>query len=56
MSETIVAPPGTTLFHLAAQYLDGAIEWTRIAELNNISDPFVIGMSVLIIPSRRSQV
>lgn len=41
MNETNVSCTQTqTLFHLAAQYLKDATLWYRIADVNNIVDPF----------------
>lgn len=51
MSQKIIARPGTTLFHVAAQYLGDATQWTRIASINDIQDPFLTDIATLIIPS-----
>ena len=47
---TVLVPPGTSLFNLAATYLGDATAWTRIAELNRIRDPFVTELTTLLIP------
>ncbi len=41
---------GGNLFQLAAQYLNDATQWIRIAELNNLSDPMLSGVNTLLIP------
>jgi len=51
MSTTVVASPGTTLFQLAARYLNDATQWTRIAVVNNIADPFLTEIQVITIPA-----
>jgi len=38
------------LFQIAAAELRDATQWIRIAQLNNISDPMLIGVVTLIIP------
>ncbi len=40
----------TTLFQVAAIYLLDATQWSRIASLNNLSDPMVVGTITLLIP------
>ena len=44
----------TTLFAIAARYLDDATEWTRIAELNTLSDILVQSQIQLAIPAAAS--
>lgn len=41
---------GGDLFHLAAQYLGDATQWSRIARLNGLSDPVLSGLVTLAIP------
>lgn len=41
----------TTLFHVAAQQLGDATQWQRIATLNELSDPVIVGLQELSIPS-----
>ncbi len=48
---TTIMASNTTLFHLAAEYLGDATRWEEIAELNDISDPLIVGMRQLTIPS-----
>jgi hypothetical protein len=41
---------GGDLFHVAAAYLNDATQWVRIAQLNNLSDPWLAGVVTLRIP------
>lgn len=41
---------GGDLFTLAAEHLGDAQQWIRIAQANDLSDPFLIGVVTLIIP------
>jgi nucleoid-associated protein YgaU len=41
---------GGTLFQIAAQYLQDATQWIRIAQLNAISDPWLSGVVALSLP------
>jgi hypothetical protein len=54
MNQNILVQSGTTLFHVAAQYLGDATEWYRIAQVNNIADPFLSQMTYLVLPSLRA--
>jgi hypothetical protein len=45
---------GGNLFRIAATELGDATQWIRIAQLNNISDPMLIGIVVLTIPGTAS--
>ena len=42
---------GGNLFAIAAAELGDATQWIRIAQLNNLADPFLTGLNVLLIPS-----
>jgi nucleoid-associated protein YgaU len=50
MNTLIVA--GDNLFRIASVHLLDATQWIRIAELNKISDPMLIGVTTLQIPDR----
>lgn len=41
----------TTLFHVAAQKLNDATQWYRIATLNGLSDPFISSITQLTLPA-----
>ena len=41
---------GGNLFRIAAEQLGDATQWIRIAQLNNLSDPFLVGVVTLLIP------
>jgi hypothetical protein len=41
---------GDNLFHIAAAQLADATQWVRVAELNNLSDPMLVGVTTLLIP------
>jgi hypothetical protein len=41
---------GENLFGVAAVQLGDATQWIRIAELNNLSDPMLAGVTTLLIP------
>ena len=41
---------GDNLFRIAAAELGDATQWIRIAELNNLSDPILVGVTTLLIP------
>jgi len=40
MIQHVLVQPGTTLFRVAANLLGDATQWIRIAQLNDIDDPF----------------
>jgi nucleoid-associated protein YgaU len=46
-----VTVPGGTLFAVAAQELGDALQWTRIAKLNGLSDPYLPSAMTLKIPA-----
>lgn len=41
---------GDNLFHVAAVQLLDATQWIRIAQLNDMSDPLIMGVTQLLIP------
>jgi len=41
---------GGNLFQIAAQYLQDATQWVRIAQLNQINDPWLCGLVLLVLP------
>lgn len=41
---------GDNLFRIAAAQLADATQWIRVAELNDLSDPMLIGVVTLLIP------
>jgi hypothetical protein len=41
---------GGNLFQIAAQQLNDATQWIRIAQLNEIDDPMLSGVVTLLIP------
>jgi hypothetical protein len=41
---------GGNLFQIAAQQLNDATQWIRIAQLNGINDPMLTGVVTLLIP------
>jgi hypothetical protein len=45
-----VTVAGGNLFQIAAQQLNDATQWIRIAQLNGISDPMLTGVVILLIP------
>jgi nucleoid-associated protein YgaU len=45
-----VTVAGGNLFQIAAQYLNDATQWIRIAQLNGIDDPMLTGVVTLLIP------
>ena len=42
---------GGNLFRIAAEQLNDATQWIRIAQLNSISDPVLTGLVTLQIPA-----
>lgn len=49
-----VTVAGGNLFQIAAQKLNDATQWIRIAQLNNISDPMLTGVVTLLIPDQNA--
>lgn len=50
MKERVVVVAGGNLFSLAAEYLNDATQWIRIAQANGLSDPQLEGVNTLVIP------
>jgi hypothetical protein len=50
MSTTITVFSGN-LFEIAAKYLGDATQWIRIAQLNQLRDPVIRGMTQLTLPA-----
>jgi hypothetical protein len=46
MTQEVLVQPGTTLFQVAATYLGDATQWSRIAQINNLQDPFSFGAPI----------
>lgn len=46
----IIRVSNTTLFQVAADYLGDALWWTRIARMNNLTDPWIGPLTELKIP------
>lgn len=46
----IVTVSGTNLFRVAAEQLGDATQWIRIAQLNGLTDPMLVGVVTLRIP------
>ena len=49
-SRTITVVSGN-LFRIAAEQLGDATQWNRIATVNGLVDPFLQGLTTLIIPA-----
>ena len=43
---------GGNLFQIAAEQLGDATQWIRIAQMNGLSDPMLVGLTVLQMPVR----
>jgi hypothetical protein len=43
---------GSNLFRIAAEQLDDATQWLRIAQLNGLTDPMLSGVLTLLIPDK----
>jgi hypothetical protein len=50
MNTQTITIAGGNLFKLAAQYLNDATQWNRIAQANNLTDPVLQGVCTLLIP------
>lgn len=42
---------GGNLFQVAAAELGDATQWIRLAQLNNIADPMLSGVTTLLVPA-----
>jgi len=51
MIQALAAQSGTTLFHVAAKYLGDASQWSRIALINGLVDPYLTASTTLILPA-----
>ena len=47
----LITVVGGNLFQIAAAELLDATQWIRIAQLNNLNDPILVGIMVLAIPA-----
>ncbi|MCB8880416.1 hypothetical protein ACELLULO517_09245 [Acidisoma cellulosilytica] len=47
---TTITVAGGDLFHIAAARLGDATQWVRIAQLNNLKDPVLDGVTLLMLP------
>lgn len=50
MAVKVLLVADTNLFRVAAEQLGDATQWIRIASLNQLSDPFIVGLSELRLP------
>ncbi|WP_419757352.1 hypothetical protein [Acidisoma sp.] len=50
-SKSTITVAGGDLFHIAAENLGDATQWIRIAQLNNLSDPLLTGVTTLQLPT-----
>ena len=41
---------GTTLFHIAEIYLGDAMRWVELAEINGLVDPWIYGITTILLP------
>ena len=48
LMQKILVQPGTTLFRIAAIYFDDATQWSRIALINHVKDPFIFNTSTIL--------
>lgn len=46
----IVRTSNTTLFQIAMAETGDALQWVSIAELNNLTDPWILGQANILIP------
>ena len=44
---------GGNLYALALKYLGDATQWNRIAQINGLKDPVIVGVVTLQIPSEK---
>jgi hypothetical protein len=52
MSIVTLTVVGGNLFRIAAEQLGDATQWLRIAQLNGINDPVLVGYRTLSMPPR----
>jgi nucleoid-associated protein YgaU len=45
-----ISVAGGNLFQIAAMYLGDATQWIRIAQLNGIDDPLLLGLQSISLP------
>lgn len=55
MTATRVTATDTTLFHVAALFLGDPTQWARIARLNGLTDPIIVGSVTLALPPATTQ-
>lgn len=48
----VITVAGGNLFQIAAQQLGDATQWIRIAQMNSIADPALIGVATLLLPQQ----
>jgi hypothetical protein len=41
---------GLTLFHVAEIYLGDAMRWVELAQINNLTDPWLRGVTQVLLP------
>lgn len=46
----IVRASNTTLFQIAMVESGDALQWVALAELNNLVDPWILGLTTVLIP------
>ncbi len=46
----VVRVSGTTLYHLAMLQTGDPLQWVAIAELNGLTDPWIVGQQTILIP------
>jgi len=46
----VVRVSGTTLFHVAMLQTGDPLQWVAIAELNGLTDPWIVGQQTILIP------
>jgi len=46
----VVRVSGTTLYHLAMLQTGDPLQWVAIAELNGLTDPWILGQQTILIP------
>ena len=52
MQPTTITVSDTTLFHVAASWLGDATQWDRVASLNGLDDPIIVGVVQLLLPAK----